>query len=103
MIGQADWFAARRRTSRTRRCFRATVAVNAICDPSGENRGSVSTKGVAVNRRAWPPLRGTAQRSLAYAKATRSRLTVGRRSSRVSSAVARTGRSTHSSVKVLAW
>ena len=35
-----------------------TVAVYAIFDPSGEKYGSVSTLGVDVSRRAWPPVRG---------------------------------------------
>src|SRR5262249_33888425 len=60
-----------------------TVAVNATLEPSGEKYGSVSTVGVAVRRRAWPPVRATAHRSPAYSKATRSLLTVGWRSSRV--------------------
>ena len=60
-----------------------TVAVNAILEPSGEKYGSVSTVGVAVRRRACPPLRETVQRSPPYANATRSLLTVGCRSIRV--------------------
>src|SRR5205823_4258764 len=54
-----------------------------MSDPSGEKRGSVSTPGVAVSRRAEPPFRPTTQRSPAYSKATRSLLTAGWRSSRV--------------------
>src|SRR5688572_20382136 len=60
-----------------------TVAVNAILEPSGEKYGSVSTVGVAVRRRAWPPARLTAQRSPAYWNAMSSRLTVGWRRRRV--------------------
>src|SRR5215213_7329100 len=60
-----------------------TVAVNAILDPSGEKYGSVSTVGVAVSRRAWPPARATDHRSPAYSNATSSRLTVGWRRRRV--------------------
>src|SRR4030095_12437614 len=63
--------------------FPATVAVKAILEPSGENCGSVSTPGVAVRRRAWPPLRETTHISLAYSNATRSRLTAGCRRSLV--------------------
>ena len=51
--------------------------------PSGENRGSISALGVDVSRRACPPLRGTVHRSPPYSNATSSRLTAGRRSSRV--------------------
>src|SRR5947209_5377661 len=47
----------------------ATVAVNAICEPSGEKYGSISTPCVEVNRRACPPLRPTTQRSPADSKA----------------------------------
>src|SRR5690349_10759866 len=54
-----------------------------MSDPSGENFGSPSTLTVLVSRRATPPLFGTTQMSLAYAKATWSRLTVGLRRSRV--------------------
>src|SRR6185503_11618707 len=60
-----------------------TVAVNAILEPSGEKYGSVSTVGVAVSRRACPPVRATAHRSPAYSNATSSRLTVGWRRRRV--------------------
>jgi hypothetical protein len=63
--------------------FPATVAVKAICEPSGEKYGSISTVGVDVKRRATPPLRGTIHKSPAYSKAMESRLTVGCRSSRV--------------------
>src|SRR5689334_14834872 len=54
-----------------------------MSDPSGEKDGSVSTPGVAVSRRAEPPLRPTTHRSPAYSKATRSLLTAGWRSRRV--------------------
>src|SRR6185295_9532182 len=66
----------------------ATVAVNAICEPSGEKYGSISSEGVEVKRLAAPPLRDTIHKSPAYSKATESRLTVGCRSSRVPCAVA---------------
>src|SRR5205085_7120226 len=54
-----------------------------MSDPSGEKCGSVSTPGVAVRRRAEPPLRPTTHRSPAYSKATRSLLTAGWRRRRV--------------------
>src|SRR5512142_3011432 len=54
-----------------------------MSDPSGEKRGSVSTSGVAVRRRACPPARPTTQRSPPYSNATASRLTAGWRSSLV--------------------
>src|SRR5690242_2077442 len=54
-----------------------------MSDPSGEKRGSVSTPGVAVSRRAEPPLRPTTQRSPAYSNAMRSLLTAGCRRRRV--------------------
>jgi hypothetical protein len=60
-----------------------TVLVKAMSDPSGEKYGSLSTPGVAVRRRADPPVRPTTQRSPAYSKATRSLLTAGCRRRRV--------------------
>src|SRR5215467_3804313 len=64
------------------------VAVKAICEPSGEKYGSISSDGVDVKRRAVPPLRDTTHKSPAYSKAIESRLTVGWRSNRVPCALA---------------
>src|SRR6185503_4763631 len=64
------------------------VAVKAICEPSGEKYGSISTEGVEVSRRAVPPLRDTSHKSPAYSNATESRLTAGCRNNRVPCAAA---------------
>src|SRR5437762_191117 len=54
-----------------------------MIEPSGENRGSVSTSGVDVRRLAAPPLRPVTHRSPAYWKAIASRLIAGCRRRRV--------------------
>src|SRR5690348_1064331 len=63
--------------------FPPAVPVYAMSEPSGEKEGSVSTPGVAVSRRAEPPVRPTTHRSPAYSKAMRSLDTVGWRRRRV--------------------
>jgi hypothetical protein len=59
--------------------------LNASHSPSGDRCGSCSTAGVLVNRRASPPLRSTIHRSPPCANAMCWALTVGWRSSLVSS------------------
>src|SRR5919198_3622415 len=67
-------------------------------DPSGEKRGSVSTPGVAVSRRAEPPFRPTTHRSPAYSKAMSSLLTAGWRRSLVPCALRVVAQATAASI-----